>query len=187
MDTSDLAQRALSGDETAFVAILEVFEQPLFAFFRRRKVPATRAEDLVQQVFVVFLESKGRYDTGAGSLRGYLFGIAWRLWARDAQQAARWPAALPADVASGVDGMPEYRVMTEEEIARVREAVSRLPEPTREVLNLRMYDQLPIAQIGRTLDMPVNTVKSHLHRARRMLAGQLADGAFQSEADDDGQ
>ena len=84
MNTENLLAATLSGDESAFVAILEMLEQPVFAYFRWRRVKQHDAEDMTQQVFVALLESSGRFDRRMGTLSGFVFGIARRVWLKHA-------------------------------------------------------------------------------------------------------
>jgi RNA polymerase sigma-70 factor (ECF subfamily) len=63
-----------------------------------------------------------------------------------------------------------------EEIAR---AMDELPEPYRAVATLYLVEDLKYAEIADVLDLPVGTVRSRLHRGRRMLQRQLWDLAAQ--------
>ncbi len=69
----------------------------------------------------------------------------------------------------------ERRVFGRELRERVERALGGLPERQRAVFVLRHYEELPLEEISRALDMNLGTVKSNLHRAlvhlRRRLAG----------------
>ncbi len=75
----ELLGQALDGDESAFVALLDLLEQPVYAYFRRRRVSPEDAEDLTQQVFLTLLNAGARFDERRGVLRGFVFGIARRV------------------------------------------------------------------------------------------------------------
>ena len=60
-----------------------------------------------------------------------------------------------------------------EEILDVRNALKRLREDYREVIELFYFDQLTVTEISRMLQMPVGTVKSHLLRGRNELKSML--------------
>lgn len=169
MGYEDLLARTLSGDESAFVALLDALEQPVFAYFRQRRVPRADAEDLTQDVFTTLLDRGHRFDARRGSLRGYVFGIARRVWLRHATRAGRGPAVLWADVADEGGDSPEASIEGAERRAIVSEAIAALPERAREVLTLRMHQNLSIAEIADVLAIPLNTVKSHLFRGRNSL------------------
>lgn len=59
------------------------------------------------------------------------------------------------------------------EIDTTWEIVQRLPGKQRAVVALRFYEDLSIPQIAAMLEMPEGTVKSHLHRAVRLLRAQI--------------
>jgi RNA polymerase sigma-70 factor (ECF subfamily) len=57
----------------------------------------------------------------------------------------------------------------------VRERIDGLPTPLREVLILNSFEDLGYEEIARILDIPVGTVSSRIHNARRRLAAALQD------------
>ena len=65
-------------------------------------------------------------------------------------------------------------------VPRPAAALSRLSEPHRLVFELAVYQELPYAEIGAVLDIPVGTVKSRMHnsvRALKEVLGEPAHGA----------
>jgi RNA polymerase sigma-70 factor (ECF subfamily) len=56
----------------------------------------------------------------------------------------------------------------------IRTALLRLPPHYRAVVELRHFQELSYAEIAAALDLPVSDVKSHLFRARKLLAQHLA-------------
>lgn len=60
------------------------------------------------------------------------------------------------------------------ETAWVRAAIETLAEEYRLILQLRFYDEVPLARIADFLDLPLTTVKWRLHRAKQLLRQQLA-------------
>lgn len=60
-----------------------------------------------------------------------------------------------------------------EEVGRVRRAVSELPGPFRDVLELQAFEGLEYAELAARLELPVGTVRSRLHRARAALRERL--------------
>ncbi|HVV43904.1 MAG TPA: sigma-70 family RNA polymerase sigma factor, partial [Bryobacteraceae bacterium] len=65
--------------------------------------------------------------------------------------------------------------------AAVARAVRRLPEGQREVLILAHYEELPLAEIARVMEIEVTAVKSRLQRARAQLKETLAAYAAGTE------
>jgi RNA polymerase sigma-70 factor, ECF subfamily len=157
------------GDRDAFTEIFDRYRQPAYAFFRRRLTHPARAEELTQECFVALIENAKRYEPRA-SFRSYLYGIAMKLVLAERRKAGREVAEnekldARSDPA-GADAVPESGIW-------VREALAKLGDSEREVLMLREYEQLSYLEIGTLMQMPVNTVRSRLFRARTALKEQL--------------
>jgi len=155
------------GSRAAFEELFSRYRRPLFGFFRRRLNHAadTRAEDLTQDTFVVVLRATERYEPRA-AVRTYLYGIAFNLLAnerrrqlRDAPQTA--PPAEPGTTSDTTN------------VVWIRQALAKLELSEREILMLREYEQLSYAEIAELLELPINTVRSRLFRARMALKGLL--------------
>lgn len=174
MQPEEMLTRSLSGDETAFVAILDLFEQPVFAYMRWRRVDRTDAEDLTQQVFLTLIQRGSSFDPAVGRLRGFIFGIARRVWLKHAAARRRAAGPLPESVMDGRLESPEGHAEMAERRAAVTRAMDALPERTREILTLRMHQNLALKEIADALRMPLNSVKSHLFRARQQLRDRIA-------------
>jgi RNA polymerase sigma-70 factor (ECF subfamily) len=173
MLAEDLFQQALNGDAAAYVGLLDLLEQPMYAYFRRRQITAEEAEDLTQQVFLALLTRPEAFDARRGSLRGYLFGIARRLWLKSAGKSTQPAVELEADTVDEWTPSPETMADRAEQVARLESAIESLPDVPREVLTLRVQQCLSIAEIAGVMSLPENTVKSHLFRARARLRDEL--------------
>lgn len=69
---------------------------------------------------------------------------------------------------------PESEVLVAQSILHLRQAIGSLPRVQQDILTLVLDEELSLAQIGAIMGMPEGTVKSHLHRAKRMLAQKLS-------------
>lgn len=56
------------------------------------------------------------------------------------------------------------------------EAMDKLKDNYKTVIILRYFDDMSIDEISKVMEIPVNTVKSHLRRAKEMLKGELKEG-----------
>lgn len=132
------------------------------------------AADLTQETLIRLVQKQrsGAYDPGAGSLAMYAFGIArlvkleaWKLQSRQGEQIPL-EEGLPA---------PDSGDAT---VSLLRGSIAELEEPQREILLLYIDQELTLSDIGLLLGIPLNTVKSHVHRAKislkeKMLRGKL--------------
>lgn len=78
---------------------------------------------------------------------------------------------------SVVSAFPIHRdeLVSQENVSRVRQAISTLPENYREVVVLCELDEMSYEDAAAALDCPVGTVRSRLHRARALLLEKLRD------------
>jgi RNA polymerase sigma-70 factor (ECF subfamily) len=146
--------------------LFERYRDPVWRFFRRRLRDASKAEELAQDVFAAVLEAAPRYQP-RGRFRSYLFGIAFNVLMAERRkpsfadecgteaEKAAVPAIDPADA------------------LWVQRALARLDEIDREVLMLREYEGLSYQEIAELQQIPVNTVRSRLFRARLAMRDAL--------------
>ncbi len=73
------------------------------------------------------------------------------------------------------DADPESRAESADFVTRVRTALHDLPEPYRTSMILREIQELSYREIGESLELPTNTIKTHVHRGRRMLRERLVE------------
>jgi RNA polymerase sigma-70 factor (ECF subfamily) len=157
---------ARRGSCEAFEALFERYRGPIWQFFRRRVPEAGRAEELTQDTFVALLEGAHRYEART-AFRAYLFGIAYNLLSADRRKAVhRHTDALDVDLPSSSPSDPDAGLW-------VRRALAQLDEEDREILLLREYNELSYQEIADVRQLPLNTVRSRLFRARMALRAAL--------------
>ena len=157
------------GSTETFGELFARYKQPLFGFFCRRVADRAQAEELTQETFVAVISAAPRYEASA-KFRTYIYAIALKLL-----RAHRRKAAFRATFL-GVARENEEPVTDgalDEQLA-MREAIRRLDGTDREILLLREFEQLSYGEIADLLDLPLNTVRSRLFRARMALRELLA-------------
>jgi len=163
----DLVKAARKGSEEAFLRLFDDHHVPLFRFAYRLTGSAADAEDIVQECFLGLLRAECRYDPRRGAVRSYLFGAVRNQALK--RQRHREGAGGPVEWRS-----PESEAMRAELEDTVARAVMRLPENQRAVLILAHYEQMPLAEIARVMEVEVGAVKSRLQRARASMKEMLA-------------
>lgn len=165
-------------DPDLFVEIFERHFASVYRFLVRR-VGVDDGAELAQEVFVMALETRGRYDVRYVSARPWLFGIAKNLVHRNLRRRERGRRAferLSRQSPVNTDPFPEVddRVASQQVLAVVRALVAALALADRETLLL--YAQgLSYRQVGSQLGIPEGTVRSRLHRARSQLRASMGD------------
>jgi len=89
-----------------------------------------------------------------------------RLIATDTEQVISAPGSMPA-----TDAAAESSVFRQ----HLAQALDQLSEPYRSIVILREIQEMKYEEIGGALNLPLNTVKVYLHRARKMLRNQLRE------------
>lgn len=128
------------------------------------------AEELAQEVFLELYRCLGTIDSPA-HLVFWLRKVAVRRCIDQTRRRAFWPKLRLDDVPEPAAKSSEADPMLSRALARL---VASLPEKPRLVVILRYQEDLEPAEIAQLLEMPVATVKSHLHRSLDVLRDKLA-------------
>jgi RNA polymerase sigma-70 factor (ECF subfamily) len=162
------------------------FEQVYDDFFdfvyrnaRRLGVPASAADDVVQEVFVVLHRRLSEYD-GRATLQGWVYGILANT-VRDYRRAFRRKQA-PLVAAKRDEQLgpasnavsPEQRAELKQDLALLMQLLHELPEAQRELIVLADLEQLSVPEICECIGGNSNTVYSRLRVARENLKAKLA-------------
>ncbi|MEX1023615.1 MAG: RNA polymerase sigma factor [Planctomycetota bacterium] len=176
----ELRVRLVARDEEALAEMFDVFFERVWAFLRRSVADDGLAEDLTQDVFLRIYQALPRYDP-ARALRPWIFTIAtnrlrdhWRSGAhrldRQSVDVDDGALHLPAD-----DGLPADLLEREELAGLVGEAVERLPEGMRLVVQLRAFQDLSFEEIAEVLELQPTAARKRFSRALTMLREDLAN------------
>jgi RNA polymerase sigma-70 factor (ECF subfamily) len=169
-----LVAMARDGDqparEAAFQEIFTALRRPVFALCRNLTGNATEAEDVLQEVFLAVYRALPRFR-GDSQLSTWIHRIAIRTALRSSARGRR-RATIPLETepVAPVKGDP---LVAAELIASFRAALAGLPFRERVVLSLFSVEGLSHAEIAEILGIPVGTVWSRLHKARKRLLRAL--------------
>lgn len=167
--TDETLARAQAGDQTAFAAIVREHQSMVFGIAYHVVRDRAVAEDLAQEVFLELFRNLRNLESATHVMFWLRRVTGHRCIDRGRRERRRLEIA--------VERVPEQAVasatrdvMFEE---RIRQLVGTLPVGARTVLTLRYQEDLEPSEIAETLNMPVNTVKSHLRRSIALLRGRL--------------
>lgn len=170
-----LVARTLAGDRYAFRALSERHYNAVYRLCRSMLRHSEDAEDATQEVFVRAYQALGQFaERGA-------FG-AWlrRLTVNHCLNRAQSAAARAGSRGCSIDLLaetlpaarefePEVRLMRAEERDRISRELDSLPAAQRAALGLRLLDGLSYEEIAELMGVPINSVRSWLHRGRARL------------------
>lgn len=155
------------GNKDALESLYQLYKEPLYSFIYRYTRDEPFSVDVVQDTFVRLQLNKMQYDPERGTLKAYLFQIAYRIMITKLNRRKKWQSLLPFLTPQPADSFSQEDKMS------VQEAVSKLPATHRAVILLSYYHDLPHAEISSILNLPIGTVKSRLHTAIQLLKKDL--------------
>ncbi len=167
-----LARRVGAGDRHAAALLVERYHEPVRRFLMRLTGKVDVADDLAQETFVRVLRHADRYDEKY-PMRTWLLTIARRLSINHGRREAKARGVTPTEHLPGRGLSPAELAGEADERQlmrrRLEQAMGRLTEPQRHALLLFHQQGLSVQEAAEIMDVPVGTVKSHLHRARAAL------------------
>ncbi len=179
----DLVAAIVRRDELALAEAVRRHRGSVFAFARRLVGDEARAEDVAQEVFLRLWEQASRFDSGRGTLRGFLMAITHG-HALDVVRSDSTRKAREKRVALGTTTVwmgVEAEVVAHTVASSLRDALSRLPESERRAVELAYFGGHSYRLVARMLGEPEGTVKSRIRsglgRLRVSLATQDLQGA----------
>ncbi len=170
----ELVMRVRQGEQQAYGDLVRRYQVSVFNLCYRLLGERTLAEDMAQEAFLRGYQRLETFDASR-SFGPWIHRVAVNLCLTHRKK--RTPTLVPLqpemDAASGEPRPPEARAEAHEEARRVRRALRELSDIQRAVIELRHFQGLKYEEIAETLNLPLNTVKSHLRRARKVLAQHL--------------
>ncbi|QIK62912.1 sigma-70 family RNA polymerase sigma factor [Leucobacter viscericola] len=163
----------------------KLYDRHARAVFRyiASRLGAEQADDLTGETFLVAFERRERYDATFHSALPWLLGIATRLIRRRRRdEVALWRLTAASQGLGGegtVHAIHDPFLDTEDRIdaglavSSIAGVIAKLPKRDRDVLTLAAWSELDSAGIAEALKIPVGTVRSRLHRARKIIRTHL--------------
>ncbi len=180
---SELVSKALAGDYEAFEALVEKHQGPLYRHLRKMVKDYSLAEDLLQETFLNAYKGLARFG-GNSSFATWIFRIAHNaalmFFRKHRPETLEYDDELschgnsqPAAASPEFVNTPLERLLSEEGLQKIEEAIDALPIMYRTVLMLRDVEGFSIEEVSEITDSSVPAVKSRLHRARNFVREAL--------------
>ncbi len=170
----------------------------LYTFAVRMTRDEDDASDLVQETYLKAYRFFDKFERGT-NCKAWLFRILKNSYINRFRKSSKAPDTVEYDVIEEFydtirDSSVETSVLEEQVFSQalddeVSAALNRLPDEFRTVIILCDIENLTYEEIAEFIDCPIGTVRSRLHRARKILAAQLASYArergFEVDSEDD--
>jgi RNA polymerase sigma-70 factor (ECF subfamily) len=148
------------------------------------------AEDLVQEAYVKAYRFWDKFETGS-NCRAWLFKIMTNVFINDYRSKSRSPMAINVDdvddnflygqlATNSTGDNPEKEFFSKILDDDVKKAIEDLPEDFRLVVVLSFIEDFSYQEIAEIADLQLGTVKSRLHRGRKLLQKELLEYAIRN-------
>jgi RNA polymerase sigma-70 factor (ECF subfamily) len=174
-DDENLVQGLRAGNGNAFQDLVKTYQRRLTAlgmqFFRN----LADTEDFVQEVFLK-LYSKISSFRGESRFSTWCTRLAYNM-AINSVNRRKEQENLNEETLRAKEPGPEEKQVQKVTIGALRKGMEELPETYARALDLCFFHGLPYKEISAIMALPVNTVKSHVFRAKKILRVKLAEYA----------
>ena len=173
------------GDRGAMDLLIERYQRLLFEYLLRFCGNSHDAEDIYQDTMVKVCCKADQFEAGR-EFRPWLYSIATNTAIDAMRKARRHQVASLQNVSDTEDESPYQNIMqdsrakepwqiivNEEERSRIRSTVNRLPDLYRQAINMHYYGDMQYEDISGRLEIPLGTVKSRIHAAKKKMKRAL--------------
>jgi RNA polymerase sigma-70 factor (ECF subfamily) len=173
-----LIQRCLTGDQTAWEAIVRLHRRKVFNVAYKFVGKHDEAEDLTQEIFLKVFKSLDTFDRRA-NFQTWLISVSRNLCIDHYRSVRKERETIDrgvnaADLSPAAPGKsPVAALEQRDRVALVRQALSALPDTLRTAVVMRDLQELSYHEIAERLSLPEGTVKSRINRGRAELARQV--------------
>lgn len=165
----ELVTRCRQGDETAFRELVDQYKGLVFALIARSIANRARAEELAQDVF--FKVHRGLpYFRGDAKLSTWIYRIVINQLSQERPELATASLDDPDEERPKREPASEDRAFGDLVMKdRLQKAIEQLPLQYQVLINGHYLKGMRYEDLAEALGLPMGTVKTHLHRAKRRL------------------
>jgi RNA polymerase sigma-70 factor, ECF subfamily len=163
-DDQALVARFQAGDRAAFDLLVRRYQRPIYWLALRYVGNDADAKDVAQRALVQAFVKVGQLRDAA-SFRSWVYRMAANL-SLNVVRDRKPSAELADDMATALTREP---LVEEEAQRRLRAAVAKLPPQQRLVVELRIYEELPFAEVAEVAECSEDSAKVNFHHALKRL------------------
>jgi RNA polymerase sigma-70 factor (ECF subfamily) len=170
---NELVRRVLTGEVEAYGELVVRHQARVFylglKFLRRNE----DAEDFAQEVFIRAYEKLSSFQATV-PFAAWLYRIAYNLAVNKYHLKKRQLRAVnTVELLPDSSFSPEHHLLAEELAEWVRKSLQRIPEIYHVLIRMHFFEGLSYPEISRALEMPVNTIKSYIFRAKELIRQRM--------------
>jgi RNA polymerase sigma factor (sigma-70 family) len=164
--------------EESFRSIYKLYFPRIDNFFQRKGFSPEESRDLTQETFFRITRTLDSFR-GESRFEAWLFSVAWHVYnnevrRRRTEKRDGLEQSLDFEV-SGSQPQPLEEAINKERLQALRAALQGFPDQMRRCCKLRYEDGLKYQEIATVMQISIETVKAHLHQARKRLTEKLGE------------
>lgn len=179
-----LVRRCLAGDSSAYGGLVDRYQRPIYGLALRILGEQGPAEEITQETFIRAYTKLSTFDQKR-KFSSWLFRIAHNASIDELRRRRLRTVPIetgPDDervdllqvLAEQKSADPERRASASALQADIEDVIASLRPEYAEVMVLRFIEDLSYDEIVEVMDLPLGTVKTYIHRARRQAANELS-------------
>lgn len=172
----------LSGNTEAFSLLIEKYQTRVFNLGFSFLKNADDAEDFLQDVMVKAYVKLNTF-LGKSKFSTWLMSIAYNTAINSKNKKKDFTSLAENLDCASLAKTPEQLCLENEMIVAVKDAISKLPEKYRVCIDLYFFYDMPYNEIVEVTNFPINTVKSNVFRAKKILKEHLDSKVFSLNSD----
>lgn len=173
-DDYELAAAAAAGELEAFGELVRRHQDFVYGAVLRVVKNPTLAEDISQDCFLRAYRALPDFR-GDSQVRSWLYRIATNLALNAVTRRREYPTETMPELLATSEAGPERRAEKSELAEALHNAIQTLPDDLQRPLVLREVQHMSYEDIAGVLDLPLNTVRTRIFRARRALQTHMRD------------
>lgn len=189
---TDLLRRAREGDPAASEELYVNYlknSKSISGLLRRGLSNPEDREDMLHEIYLQLISGTNTFR-GESKLSTYVYQVAritvFQKFRREntlKRGKIFRTVSEPMEIADGIKSNPEYTYAVREARDILTSSIERLPDAYREVLKLRVLQDLSYEEISDSMKLPLNTVSTKIHKGKAILSKILKDRGLKEVSD----
>ncbi|MBQ7613277.1 MAG: sigma-70 family RNA polymerase sigma factor [Spirochaetaceae bacterium] len=172
IDDSVICKIALAGNTNAFRILIEKYQTRVYNLGLSFLKNPDDADDFVQDVMVKAYTHLHTF-LGKSQFSTWLMSIAYNTAINSSNKKKEYTSLAENYDCASMTKTPEQQCIERDILESVKEAVHALPDKHRVCIDLYFFYDMPYADIEVVTGLPINTIKSHVFRAKKILKKRL--------------
>lgn len=169
-----LIKATLNGDSRSFGILVSFYKKRIFSlglsFFKNE----TDSEDFVQEVLIKIFKNLSKFK-GESSFSTWMTKIAYNTAINSINRKQKYEPISNEELLESKDLTPEEKQIKKVTIEAVKESIKELPEKYAICVELYFFYDNSYEEIAKITGLTLNTIKSHIFRAKKILRGKLEE------------